>query len=182
MSRAAIVVDGIVTNVVVIGEGSSEIADVVHINPGDGPVSIGWSHDGVAFAPPARAIEALRAERITTLTAACRAAIVGEAATGAFACGALGADHRYPNGPTDQTNLLGSILAAVIDTADPWTTPFWCRDAEGEWAMRPHDRAQIREVGLAAKAHVENCQLRLAALVAEVEGAVDVATITLIEW
>jgi len=92
------------------------------------------------------------------LSAACAASILA-----GFSSSALSEQHHYPANPTDQINLLGSVTASMLPgIGQDWTTPFWCADAVGTWAHRPHTAEQIQRVGQDAKAAVIAAQAHLA--------------------
>lgn len=125
-----------------------------------------------------------KAVKAAELTAACAAAI-----TAGYVSEALGTAHDYPNKATDQSNMAASVLASLMPgLADDWTTPFWCADEAGVWAMRPHSAAQIRQVGADGKAHVLACQARLSGedgqggLLKDVADATSVAAVNEITW
>lgn len=119
-----------------------------------------------------------RAQKASELTAACAAAIVG-----GFSSEALGTSFRYPSDIKDQINLMGSVTDSLLpDLPGDWTTPFWCSDANGIWAFRPHTAVEIRRVGRDGKAHVVSCQTTLDALIATAEGATTLEAVTSIAW
>lgn len=174
----ALIMDGsAVTNVILLDD-STDPVDFGAIAAPDDAVGIGWRLVDGAWLPPAdtRPLEEIRAAKVAELSAACSGAIVA-----GFASAALGAPHTYPSRATDQTNLMGSVVASMLPGAGPdWSTPFWCADASGEWAFRPHSAAEIQDVGADGKAHVVACQTRLADLVALVglaESAEDLGSI-----
>lgn len=123
-------------------------------------------------------LETLRTTKITDLTAACQAAILG-----GFASAALGALHQYPSQFTDQINLMGSVTASLLpDVPVGWVTPFWCVDEGGVWLMRLHSAEQIRQAGRDGKAHVLACQQVLDALVLDAGAAETAQAIADIVW
>jgi len=100
-----------------------------------------------------------------------------------FHSSALGADYLYPAKATDQQNLASSVLASLLPAQpDDWTTPFWCADADGEWAFRPHTAAQIQQVGKDGKARILACMAQNVALAAQVQAATTVAAVQAIAW
>lgn len=123
-------------------------------------------------------IEALRTTKITDLTAACQATILG-----GFTSGALGTPHQYPSQFTDQINLMGSVTESLLpDVPEGWVTPFWCADEGGVWLMRLHSAEQIRHAGRDGKAHVLACQQVLDALVLDAGAAETAQAIADIVW
>ena len=144
-------------------------------------VSCGWIYVDGEFSESETTISALdmaKAARIAILTADCAAAIVG-----GYVSPALGAEHRYPSGVTDQINMMGSVTASLLpDIAPDWSTPFWCADEAGEWAFRMHSADQIQHVGRDGKQHIVDCQSTLTTLTAEVEAAETAETVAAIVW
>lgn len=123
-------------------------------------------------------LDQAKTDKSTEMRRACQSAIIG-----GFSSSALGAPHLYPSNATDQTNLIGSVVAAMVPgLAADWTTPFWCADAVGAWEFRPHTAAQIIQAGVDAKAHVVACQMKLASIMAEIEAASTVPDVVGVEW
>lgn len=115
----------------------------------------------------ARTLDEARADKATEMRAACDGAILA-----GFTSSALGAVYRYPAKMTDQTNLAGSILASILPgNVTDWTTPFWCADATGEWAFRPHTAAQIQQVGRDGKTAILAAMTRNEVLRAQIATA-----------
>ena len=116
--------------------------------------------------------------KIAELSKACRASIIS-----GFESAALGALHRYPSTETDQLNLAGSITdSLLVDQSANWVTPFWCADADGDWAMRLHSYAQIQQVGRESKKRVLKLMQHNAALAAQVQLAPDKVSIDHVTW
>lgn len=123
-------------------------------------------------------LDALKALKTIELRGKCQAEIVG-----GFTSDALGALHTYPSTETDQRNLLGSVLAAILPgLPSDWTTPFWCADADGNWSFTDHTATQIQRVGTDAKAAVVDAQLKLDRLSAALAQADDKDEIYAIVW
>lgn len=110
------------------------------------PISI----DTSKLVTAAAQLQAYKDAKVAALSAACRSAIIA-----GFKCDALGELHLYPSKETDQLNLAASVTDSLLPNlpAD-WTTSFWCADAAGHWALRPHTAGQIQRVGRKAKARV----------------------------
>jgi hypothetical protein len=111
-------------------------------------------------------LEEAKAAQIAAVRHACEAAIFA-----GFECDALGTPHTYPAKDRDQQNLAASVLASIMPGLPAnWTTPFWCADANGNWAFVNHTAAQIQAVGTAGKAailaNLETCQGYEAAIAA----------------
>ncbi|MCX5470463.1 hypothetical protein OSH04_01905 [Alcaligenes sp. A-TC2] len=116
--------------------------------------------------------------KIASLSAACRQAI-----TAGFESSALGAPHLYPSKETDQLNLAGSVADSLLPSEDAsWSTPFWCADIHGAWAMRPHTAGQIQQVGRKAKARILALMQHNAALAEQVQLAPDKPSVDQIVW
>lgn len=123
-------------------------------------------------------LSTVKSNQISDVSAACREAIYS-----GFTSDALGGTFTYPTSDTDQTNLLGSYSAS-LDPGIPsdWTTPFWCADASGNWALRPHSATQIRKAytdGMAQKlAYIQ----KNATLAAEIIAAPTNADVVALKW
>lgn len=140
-----------------------------------------WDGSNVV-APPAPTAAALlaqaQASQIQILSAACQAEILA-----GFTSSALGSAYTYPAKPTDQQNLSASVLASLMPgLASTWTTPFWCADASGVWAMRAHTAAQIQQVGIDGKAATVAAIEKNATLAGQVQAATTVAAVQAIVW
>lgn len=84
-----------------------------------------------------------RAQKAETISSRCADTILA-----GFVSSALGQPHSYPAKPNDQANLTGSVVRSFYPNVDAdWRTPFWCADAAGTWAYRPHSAPQIQQVG-----------------------------------
>lgn len=132
-----------------------------------------------ANAPVPPTLEELKAAKLTTLSDACQSAIYA-----GFDSSALGTVHHYPALDKDQRNLIASVLDSLLPNlpAD-WTTPFWCRDAEGTWFLAPHTASQIQQVGQDAKAAILACITRNADLVNQVnDPSTDQTALDAIVW
>ena len=100
-----------------------------------------WQWDGTAWSQPGPppepvlSLEALRADKVAELSAACHAAIVA-----GFESAALGSPHRYQSDLEWQVNLLGAKdLGTDVD--------FTCTEVATEvTAARTHTAAQIAQV------------------------------------
>jgi len=120
----------------------------------------------------------VRNRKTAALRAACQAAIFA-----GFASAALGASFLYPAGETDQRNLIASVTASLLPGLPAsWTTPFWCADEAGAWALRDHTVAQIQQAGLDCKAFVVAQQQKLATLLAQVAAADTADAVAAIVW
>lgn len=116
--------------------------------------------------------------RLAAIAGACSATILE-----GFASSALGAEHRYPAKLTDQSNLQASVLASLFPgLASDWTTPFWCQDATGTWAYRPHTAAQIQQVGTDGKNAINACIAHKIALEQQLSKAKTLAEVEAITW
>jgi len=103
--------------------------------------------------------------------AALRAACQQEIRSG-YGSAALGAPFTYPAGEIDQRNMIAAVLASLLPGLPAqWTTPFWCADEGGVWAMRDHTAAQIQRAGADGKSVVVAAQRKLARLLEHVAAA-----------
>lgn len=120
-----------------------------------------------------------KAAKIDELRAACSDAIYA-----GFTSSALGGvAHTYPALDRDQANLTASVLASTLPNLPAgWTTSFWCADAAGAWAFRPHTAAEIQQVGMDGKAAIEAALQKNANLAATVEAALTEAEVAAITW
>lgn len=127
---------------------------------------------------PAPLLKQPRAAKIAELSGDCRADIYA-----GFHSTALGADYLYPAKDTDQQNLASSVLASLLPGQPvDWTTPFWCADAAGVWAFRPHTAQQIQDVGKDAKARILACMTQNMTLAAQVAAAATLEAVQAIVW
>ena len=131
-----------------------------------------------AYVPPPLTLSQAQGVQIGVLRAACGAAILA-----GYSSAALGAAHSYPATGLDQQNMAASVLASLMPGLPAgWTTPFWCADGAGVWAMRDHTAAQIQAAGTDGKAAIVAAQVKLAGLVAQVGAAITVASVEGIVW
>jgi hypothetical protein len=128
-------------------------------------VTVGDVFDGVTFSKPQPSAANVAATKVAELSAACRAQIVD-----GYDSAALGAMYHYPAQEQDQANMVASVTASLVPglPAD-WVTPFWCRDAAGAWAFRPHTAAQIQQAGVDGKAAITAALEQNATLAAQVQ-------------
>ena len=119
-----------------------------------------------------------RNRKAALLRAACQAQICA-----GFTSAALGSPFRYPASETDQRNLQASLTLSLLPSLSAdWTTPFWCVDADGAWAMRDHTVRQIQQAGADAKSAIVAAQQKLARLLSQVVSAAAIADLQAIEW
>lgn len=141
-------------------------------------VGEGWTYSSGTFAEPAKSLEDTKAARLAHLADSCAETIVS-----GYVSDALGADHTYPNGVTDQINMMGSVTASLLPgLGENWSTPFWCADSDGQWAFRMHSSAQIQRAGSDGKAHVVRCQAALDQLSESVMAATTSKAVEAIDW
>lgn len=132
----------------------------------------------VRLAREADLLPAAVAARLAVIAEACNTTILE-----GFASKALGAEHRYPAKLTDQSNLQASVLASLFPgLAEDWTTPFWCQDAAGSWAYRPHTAAQIQRVGTDGKDAINACIAQKIQLEEQLAKAKTLAEVEAITW
>lgn len=123
------------------------------------------------------------ASKLTRLDTDCKATIYA-----GFSSPALGEKHTYPAKDTDQSNLQASVLASMYPNlpAD-WTTPFWCADESGAWAMRPHTVVQIQQVGVDGKSAIigaiqRKAKLQTALMAVDLQAADAAEQLAAITW
>jgi len=114
--------------------------------------------------------------------AALRAACQQEIRNG-YGSDALGAPCTYPADEIDQRNMIAAVVASLLPglPAD-WTTPVWCADTAGVWAMRDHTAAQIQGAGADGKSAIVAAQRKLARLLDQVSAATARADLDSIVW
>jgi len=136
-----------------------------------------WTQAGPAWVERGD-IEAQRENRAAYISQCCADAILA-----GFACDALGAGFAYPAKFTDQLNLTGSVMDSLMPGLPPdWSTPFWCADADGQWAFRAHSASQIQQVGRCAKAAALACMATNEEKQAQIAAAATPAQIAAITW
>lgn len=124
-----------------------------------------------------RTVDDARATKIADMSDACAAAILR-----GFTSDALGAEFTYPLKLTDQANLSNSILDSLLPgLPSNWTTPFWCANTEGVWAMRPHSAAQIQRAGRDGKTAILAAMTKNEGLRTQIMAS-SIAQIDLIHW
>lgn len=123
-------------------------------------------------------LDAAQTKQLGILNTACQAQIYA-----GFSSSALGAAHTYPAKDKDQVNLTASY-AASFDPTNPtgWTTPFWCMDGTGVWALVQHTAAQIQQVGRDGKAAILAAITKNASLAGQVMAAGTVSAVEAIVW
>jgi hypothetical protein len=100
-----------------------------------------------------------------------------------FTSSALGSPYTYPSKPTDQQNLLASyVLSLQSGLPAGWTTPFWCADANMNWAWVPHTATQIQQAGQDGMKNILALQSKNAALQAQLSKATDISEVQLVVW
>lgn len=114
-----------------------------------------------------RTLDQARADKVTELSTACAAHILG-----GFVSSALGAAYTYPSTILDQHNLNGLVTRSLYP-GNPagWVEKFWCADADGVWARRDHTAAQLQQVGDEAIARITAAQARCDSKIAAANAA-----------
>lgn len=123
-------------------------------------------------------LQTSKEKRIAILSTACRSAIKE-----GFHSEVLGQRHFYPSNETDQLNLASSLADSLLPGLDAdWSTPFWCANQNGEWAMREHTAEQIQLLGREAKARIVSLMQRNAMLAEQVQQASGKDEVEQVEW
>lgn len=127
---------------------------------------------------PSKSLDEEKADKVTELTAACSAEIVG-----GYVSNALGTSHTYPSKPTDQANMTASVVSSLLPgLSSNWETMFWCADSNGNWAFVSHTTSQIQQAGSDGKAFIQTQQAKLEGLKQQVSAATAVADVQAITW
>jgi len=181
----AIIENGVVTNVAVGPDNWKP--DGIQAVPATDDCVIGATYDNGVFTPPAPTVPTVtlaetQALKLVELAAACQADIYA-----GFHSSAIGAGYLYPASEQpphhDQQNLTASVLASVMPDVDAnWTTPFWCADSAGAWAMRAHTAEQIQQVGRDGKARILACMAQNDMLADQVQAATTIEAVNAIVW
>lgn len=105
--------------------------------------------------------------------------LIEDAAGDVYLCVAAG-----PTGAEAPTwaTAIGQIVNDGGAQWQLWSTPFWCADANGNWAWMPHTAQQIMQVGDDATAFVLAQQSENATLQAQILAAESVAAVQAIVW
>lgn len=128
--------------------------------------------------PAATVLQAAQTQQRALINASCVAAM-----TDGFQSSALGTAYTYPSTMTDQHNLDGSVVASLLpNLPSTWTTPLWCQNSSGVWAMVEHTAAQTQQVGLEGKAWIVTCQQQKASLDAQINAATTVSAVQSVIW
>lgn len=128
-------------------------------------------------APPP-SLEEIKSDKISELKAACNQSIQS-----GYTSDALGATHTYPFKDKDQSNMVASVTDSLLPNLPAgWVTPFWCADANGDWAMRDHDQAQIQKAGSDGKAWIIAHQQKVDSLISQVNNATADTAVNAIDW
>lgn len=127
---------------------------------------------------PAYSLDDAKALKLVELDDACASSIIA-----GFNSDALASSYRYPSKASDQSNLQASVLASLFPgLAEDWATPFWCQDAAGTWAYRPHTAAQIQRVGTDGKDAINACIAQKIQLEEQLAKAKTLAEVVAITW
>ncbi|RMO79785.1 hypothetical protein ALQ33_200045 [Pseudomonas syringae pv. philadelphi] len=122
-------------------------------------------------------LDQVKADKLAQISADCAEEIVG-----GFACDALGAQYTYPSKPTDQSNLMASVLSSLTASGDEWQTPVWCYDVMGVGDYRSHSAVQVQAVGNASLSARNDALAKKADLEARVSSATKANQVSEINW
>lgn len=96
-----------------------------------------------------------------------------------FTCDALGSAHIYDSElPTDQTNILGAMIASMSGASIPFT----CTDVNGHKEQRLHTSTQLQQVFQAAMSHVMVNKTHYDSLKKQVEQATTLEAVNAVNW
>lgn len=123
-------------------------------------------------------LDTARANKVAELSAACQAAIYA-----GYDSDALDSTHHYPAQDHDQRNMIASVTASLLPglPAD-WTTPFWCADSAGAWAMRDHTAAQIQQAAEDGTKAILTLMAKNVQLAGEAQAAADIDAVNAVTW
>ncbi len=120
---------------------------IEHLNKG-GTIAI--ENDTMVLVPETKTLDTLKLEKSNAFNIKTQETIFA-----GYQSNALGTAHHYPAKDRDQANMIASVTDSYNpNNATDWTTPFWCRDDAGVWALRPHTADQIRQAGKDGKAAI----------------------------
>ena len=120
------------------------------------------------------AVPAARLAKIAELKRACTTAIQS-----GFTSAALGTPHTYDSElPTDQTNIIGAMVASLSGA----TIPFTCTDSNGYKEQRLHTSAQLQQVFQAGMQHIVINKSHYDSLKKTVEQATTLEEINGVTW
>lgn len=140
---------------------------------GDGNYQLDFV-DGQRLATEEELVEATKLVKIDELKQACTTAIQS-----GFTSSALGAPYTYDSElPTDQTNIIGAMVASLSGAAIPFT----CTDSNGYKEQRLHTAAQLQQVFQAGMQHIVVNKSNYDAKKKLVEQATTVEAVNGINW
>lgn len=115
-----------------------------------------------------------KTKKISSLKQACTTAIQS-----GFTSSALGSAHTYDSElPTDQTNIIGAMVASLSGASIPFT----CTDSNGYKEQRLHTAAQLQQVFQAGMQHIVVNKSRYDTLKKQVEQATTVEDVNEVSW
>lgn len=183
--RAAIVKNGVVTNIIAVGDLSFPV-DGTLVNVNGMSVGLGYRYDGVNFTAPQVNMAELKTLKIKELRAAHRAAYLG-----GFTSSSLGSTNFYSTdnvtgrlGPEDidRDELATIVLLAKLHEATPgWVYEYPCRDANG-WSRKAHTAAQLLQVGKDGAEAVRIINIKLTVLMTQSNAATTAAELNAVVW
>ena len=119
-----------------------------------------------------------KSNQIQILRSACSDAIVA-----GYSSSALGAAYTYPSTAQDQANQSDAFAASLAPSlATDWSTPLWCEDSSGTWAMVNHTAAQVQQLNADWLSFRVAAQQKYATLATSVSAATTIAAVQVITW
>ncbi len=88
-----------------------------------------------------------------------------------FVSKALGAEFLYPLNNQDQINLNSAVACSTTDVPEDWSTSIWCCSASGNWSLQAHNKKQVQQLGVEARAFINESLIKCAQLVSQVESS-----------
>lgn len=131
--------------------------------------------------PPPSAAQQLsdaKSAKSASISASCKSQIYQ-----GFSSSALGSAYHYPAEDRDQVNLNGCVTQSYYP-GNPagWTISFYCQDASGLWAKRPHTAAQIQAVGNDAINAIQSALNKNDSLQQQIQAVTTVDAVNAIVW
>lgn len=127
---------------------------------------------------PEQTLNEFKAIRSSEISQACANFI-----TAGFSSTALGVSNLYPCNDRDQSNLAGTVLRSTLPLTSSTDQYFFlCRSLDGVWDFRPHNAAQIQQVGTDSYNFILNARIKNATLQSQLAQATTKEGASAIVW